>query len=166
MTREELNNLAKAYLFSGMPISLHDKGSQAVRAVTDGIKTILNIHMPEIKTAAKRYLDDDDQDAFFLALLPYRYKIWYEAYSPYWLLHCHLVTDHDSVTEFTYYNDLIDMYWAWEWQEWKKKEQYSVTIMLPPTRGLVSLQYADDMRALAEHHKKHHDTRNSMSFKQ
>ncbi len=151
MTGKEVNELTIAYLFSGMPISKHHEDSPIVESILESVKDIFDVYMPDIRRAAKKYLDDDDQDAFLIALLPVHNKIWYEAYSPYWLLHCKPVTDRDTETEFTYYNDLIDMYWAWKWQEWKKKGEYAVTIMLPPTKGLISLQYADDKKALAEY---------------
>ncbi len=148
MTGKEVNELAMAYLFSGMPISKQDEESLIVKSVVEGVKGIFDVYMPDIRRAAKRYLDDEDQDAFFIALLPVHNKIWYEAYSPYWLLHCKPVTDRDTETEFTYYNDLIDMYWAWKWQEWKKKGEYAVTIMFPPTKGLVALAYREAQESL------------------
>ena len=113
--------------------------------VVDEIRLILNQHMNEIRAAVKRYLDDGDQDAFFLVLLPVHQKIWYETYAPYWLKHCRPVSERDDEAEFTYYNDLIDMYWVGKWQEWKRKDKWEVTIMLPPTKGLVLLQYQEDM---------------------
>ena len=70
MTKDEANELAKSYLFSGLPIAAGEENSPAVDAVVDRIRSILDVHMPDIRTAIKRYLDDDDQDAFFIALLP------------------------------------------------------------------------------------------------
>ena len=83
MTKDEVNELARAYLLGAMPIVRADENGPVVTAVIDNIKQILDLHMPEIRQAAKRYLDDDDQDAFLTAMLPCRYQIWYEAYSPY-----------------------------------------------------------------------------------
>jgi hypothetical protein len=144
MTRKEADELAETFLFSGMPVA----GSEdpELGETVDAIRIILNHHMNEIRAAVKRYLNDGDQDAFFLSLLPVHLKIWYEAYVPYWLKHCHQVSDRDDEAEFTYYNDLIDMHWVGKWQEWKRKGKWEVTIMLPPTKGLVLLQYREDMK--------------------
>jgi hypothetical protein len=40
------------------------------------------------------------------------------------------------------------MYWVGKWQEWKRKDKWEVTIMLPPTKGLVLLQYREEMMRL------------------
>ena len=132
-------------MFSGMPAARDDSD---LDTVADSIRLILNRHMKDIRAAVSGYLGDDDQDAFFLSLLPIHLKIWYEAYAPYWLEHCRPVSDRDDEAEFTYYNDLIDMYWVGEWQGWKRKGKWEVTIMLPPTKGLVLLQYREDMKGL------------------
>ena len=107
--------------------------------------------MEEINAAAKEYLETADLDALIIALFPAHSEVMYHAYAPYWLSHCHPVDDRDDTTEFTYYNDLIDMYWAWKWQEWKKKNELCVTIMLPPTRGLIDFQLREDQRKLKEY---------------
>lgn len=146
ITRKEANELAEAFLFSGMPVAGNEE--RELDETADAIRLILNQNMNEIRIAVKRYLDDGDQDAFFLALLPVHLKIWYEAYAPYWLKHCHPVADHDDEAEFTYYNDLIDMHWVGEWQEWKRKDKWEVTIMLPPTKGMILLQYREEMMGL------------------
>jgi len=155
MTKDEANELAKSYLLSGLPIAPGEEESVAMDAVVDGIKAVFDAHMSEIRKAIKRYLDDDDQDAFFIALLPFHNKIWYEAYSPYWLLHCKPDT---SDPDYTYYNDLIDMYWHWKHQLWSKKEECCVTIMLPPTRGLVNFAYQEAQDSLSEYLKNHNAT--------
>jgi hypothetical protein len=157
MTKDEANELAKSYLLSGMPIARSDEESPVMDAIVERIKAIFDVHMPDIRTAIKRYLDDDDQDAFFIALLPIHNKIWYEAYSPYWLLHCE---PDSSDPDYTFFNDLINMYWHWKNQLWSKKEEFCVTIMLPPTRGLVNLAYQEARDSLKEYltrHPEHQD---------
>ena len=49
---------------------------------------------------------------------------------------------------YTYYNDIIDMYWVPEWQQWKRKEKLEVTIMLPPTTEEIKARYAEEMKKL------------------
>ena len=142
----ETSTMAEAFLFSGMPTAGDE--DPELHETVDEIRLILNAHMNGIRAAVKRYLDDDDQDAFFLSLLPVHLRIWYEAYSPYWLKYCHPVSECDDDAGFTYYNDLIDMYWVGKWQEWKRKDKWEVMIMLPPTKGLVLLQYREEMMRL------------------
>ena len=140
VARKEAKELAEAFLFSGMPVAGGEEDS-VLEEVIDAIELILNAHRTDIKATIQRYLENGDQDAFFLSLLPVHLELWYEAYALYWLKHCRPVTDHDDEAEFTFYNDLIDMYWVGKWQEWKRKDKWEVTIKLPPTKGLVLLQY-------------------------
>ena len=146
--------MARAFLFSGMPgiESIGFAGAAGYGTDQDtvqgSIRIILMQHRNKVKAAVKGYLDDGDQDAFFFFFFPVHLKIRYEAYAPYWLQHCHPVSDYDDAAEFTYYNDLIDMYWVGEWQEWKRKEKWEVTIMLPPTKGLILLKYREEMRGV------------------
>ena len=151
--RTDVNELIKDYLLSAMPILEKEADGPVAKAVIDSIRVIFDAHMPEIKQAAKEYAVSEDLETLAISLLPIRTQIWYEAYGPYWLSHCKPVTDHDSETEFTYYNDLIDMYWAWKWQEWKKKDEWCVTIMLPPTKGLLQHQYYSEMESIIKYLK-------------
>ena len=154
------------FLFTGMPVSSEEKDSPAIDSVVDAIRIIFDKHMSDIRAAAKKYEESKDLETLTYDLLPVRNKILYEAYAPYWLLHCRQIelaesagynrqsgssslTGHptrmyrkaaprDSVSEFTYYNDLIDMYWAWKRQAWMS-EDGGTTVMLPPTGGLIAL---------------------------
>ena len=49
---------------------------------------------------------------------------------------------------YTYYNDIIDMFWVPEWWQWKRKEKLEVTIMLPPTIEEIKARYAEEMKKL------------------
>lgn len=107
------------------------------------------------KDASKVLFKTYDIDAFLEALLPIHYKIWYEAYGPYWLSHCTPTFE----SEYTFTNDIIGMEWWAENSEWMsvkmvdgKKEpdlQKGWTIMLPPTQELLDKAYKEDMEALA-----------------
>ena len=80
-------------------------------------------------------------DEYFISLLSTHLKIYYLGYGPYWTAHCKPVKDKDDAAEFSYYNDLIDMYWVPEWHEWKRKGEWAVTLRLPPTMELISEEY-------------------------
>ena len=152
MTRTEVDALVKDYLFSAMPIAKADEQGHAVNAVIDAIKNILDTHMPAIRKAAEEYATTEDLDALILSLLPVHNLIWYEAYAPYWLLHCQPVSDDP---DYTFFNDLIDMYWLWKHQLWSKREETCCTIMLPPTKGLVALDYAEAVKSLDNYNRTH-----------
>ena len=155
MDKAEVNTLIMDYLLSGMPIAKEDEDDPIMATVIDAIKDIFDTHMPAIRAAAKEYMKTGDMDALNLSLLPVHNLIWYEAYAPYWLLHCKPVDDSDGDNQFTYYNDLIDMYWLWKHQVWSKKEETCVTIMLPPTKGLLTLDYAEAVKSLNNYKRDH-----------
>ena len=147
MDKPDVNKLVTDFLFLGMPVSGADQDSPDMNALIDAVRIILDNSMAEIRAAVKVYRSTEDLDTLFLTLLPIHSRIRYGAYAPYWLHHCRTVEDQDNEAEFTYYNDLIDMYWAWKWQEWKKKGEYAVTIMLPPTKGLIALAYRAELES-------------------
>ena len=142
-TKEKAVEIAKSFLLSGMRVKKDDIG-ELVRV----IQGILDAEKKSIREAIKEFMSTGDMDSFLLSLLPVHYRIIYEAYAPYWLSHCQPVEDRDSEVEFTYYNDLIDMYWAAAWQEWKTRDKWEVTIMLPPTKGLMALSYKQEIGRL------------------
>ena len=148
MEKPEVNDLVMGFLLSCMPIAKADENGPVVEGVVDAIRIILDKHMPEIRAAAKEYITTADLDALILSLLPVRNQIWYEAYAPYWLLHCLPVSDDP---DYTYFNDLIVMYWHWKNQLWSKKGEACFTIMLPPTRGLIALAYQEERQSLKEY---------------
>lgn len=152
MDLKEANNYAKEFLLVGTKIKCGDC-STLLKTTIDSINHILEVNKKTIKEAVADYSRDDDVDAFMLALFPIHYRILYEAYAPYWLSHCKPVDDRDSEAEFTYYNDLIDMYWAWKWQEWKHKGEYGVAVMLPPTKGLMAFAYREEIEGLEEYRR-------------
>ena len=135
--------MAKSFLLSGFRVKETDSGELA-----QDVQRIMDEEKKRISLAVKEFMSDADTDTFLLSLLPVHYRILYEAYAPYWLSHCRPVEDRDSEVEFTYYNDLIDMYWAGAWSEWKKKGEWCVTIMLPPTKGLMIQSYREEMKRL------------------
>ena len=135
--------MAKSFLLSGLRVMESDSGG-----LLADVQRILDAEKKRISLAVKEFMSDADTDSFLLSLLPVHYRILYEAYAPYWLSHCRTVADHDDDAEFTYYNDLIDMYWAGAWSEWKKKGEWCVTIMLPPTKGLMIQSYREEMKRL------------------
>ena len=146
MERHDVNDVIRSFLFSGMPIAKGEENSEMVNAVVESSRIIFDRHKADITAAAREYRENNDLDELLTSLLPAQREIWYVAYAPYWLRHCRPVIDHDDATEFTYYNDLIDMYWAWKWQEWKKKGEWCVTIMLPPTKGMIDFEYQRERR--------------------
>ena len=149
MTKEQAIDTARSFLLSGLRIRTDDSGE-----LVSAVQRIMDSEKKSISKAVKEFMSNADMDSFLLSLLPVHYRIIYEAYAPYWLSHCQPVEDGDSEVEFTYYNDLIDMYWAGAWNEWKRKGEWCVTIMLPPTKGLMIKAYREDMEGLRGSQKK------------
>ena len=130
-------NFGRSYLFSGVRVAKGDEDAvEHIRAV---------LAENEIRDAERDALavlfSCYDFDRYLLSLTPLALKIFHLGYGPYWAGHCRKVADRDSEAEFTYYNDLIDMYWVPAWSEWKKRNKWEVTIMLPPTMEQIKDKY-------------------------
>ena len=141
--REQAVEMAKSFLLGGLRIREDDS-----RELVSTTQQIIDGEKKQISLAVKEFMSTGDTDSFLLSLLPIHYRILYKAYAPYWLSHCKPVEDADSEVEFTYYNDLIDMYWAGAWGEWKTKGRLQVSVMLPPTKGLMIMAFRDDVKQL------------------
>lgn len=151
--KEELRSLARpvmnGFLFAGIRISNKDKDTTG-KEMLENVKAIFNGDEGRRvqQDAFDNLFEFRDIEAFLLPLCFLATKIFYEGYGSYWLSHCRPVSVRDNDTEFTYYNDIISMYWSGEWQEWKTKGKYEVTIMLPPTSGLMMAAYKDEIEKL------------------
>ena len=167
MTKDEVNKTVLSLLLSEMIVADGDVDSPEVADFVKAGKEIIYGHMDDIRQAAKKYMETGDRKELRLSLLPFHYMIRYEAYSPYWLLHCRLITDEVSgsipgfngdYNEYTYYNDLIDMHWAWKDQQWRSLQDLGdqgtqsdqldrkIRFSLPPTKGLIQLRYQEEMQ--------------------
>lgn len=145
-TKDEAVDLAKSFLLGGLRIRADDSAETVTR-----IQRIIDSEKKSISKAVKAFMSNSDVDAFLLSLCPLHTRIFYEGYGDYWLKHCRLVdpaVEHDNDASFTHYNDLIDMFWVGEWQEWKTKGKWEVTIMLPPTAGLMRASYREKMKCI------------------
>ena len=141
--KEQAVDMAGSFLLGGLRVKADDSGG-----LVGIIQRIIDDEKKSISKAIKEFMSTEDLDSFLLSLLPVHCRILYEAYAPYWLSHCKPVDDRDRDAEFTYYNDLIDMYWAGAWSEWKRKGEWCVTIMLPPTKGLMIRAYREEMKGM------------------
>ena len=146
------NQVARDFLLMGIRIR-KDDGDEAV----ERIKAIIVKENGNLKKAMKALLATYSMDKFFAALLPSQTRIFYEGYGPYLARHCVPVKDGDGDARFSYYNDIIDMYWAEEWSEWKRKGEWCVTIMLPPVMEMIRKRYQEEMAELGESLHKHNE---------
>ena len=160
MTKDVVNKLVKDFLLSGTRIAKEDEDDGIVKTLIAEVQSVINAHMPEIRRAANEYMTTEDLDALILALLPAHDEIWYRAYGPYWVKHC---KPDDSDPAYTFYNDLIGMYWDWRHQLWRKKDEICVTIMLPPTRGLIDFAFREAQQSLKEYLEKQADKERKQS---
>ena len=154
---DDATEVMRNFLVSGIRLADEDRDSEDWKAVIRKSESFIDewSKSGRMKEVSKVLFTTFDIDEFTLALLPLYYKIWYEAYGPYWLKHC-LPTFED---EFTFSNDIIGMEWWEENQEWaavkiegKKKVcdyQRGVRIMLPPTDELLQEAYQKDLEGLS-----------------
>lgn len=77
------------------------------------------------------FAEYDPEKALEVAAAKVWPRIWFEAYSPYWIRHCIRQEGGDV------WNDLIEMRWHDEWCIWLAPDGRSWTLMLPPTQELV-----------------------------
>ena len=139
--RKRIRSLALAagrqFMFMGVRILEGD--SYAL----DQVRSVLSEN--EIRDAERAALavlfSSYDLDDYLTELLPVQLKIYYLGYGPYWAAHCKPVKDKDDEAEFTYYNNLIGMYWCPALGEWKRKNEWAVTLRLPPTMELIREEY-------------------------
>ena len=133
--------LGREYLFSGVRIAKGDKDAVVrVRAVLSE-NEIGDAERDALAVLFSCY----DFEQYLLILTPLADNIFYLGYGPYWTEHCRQVDDRDSAAVFSHYNDLIDMFWVPEWSEWKKKDKWEVTVMLPPTMDEIKKVYEKEM---------------------
>ena len=155
--KDQAVEIARSFLFGGMRLrrgSRDDAETDDVKVILKRARRIIHEEQGTIKPAFKAFRSDGDLDAFLSSLCKVHTRIFYEAYGDYWLKHCIPIrelagekrVDRDADAEFTFYNDIIDMYWVGKWQEWKKNGEWCVTIMLPPTAGLMRAAYRKEMK--------------------
>ncbi len=139
--------VAQALMVAGMRVQKAD-GDECAERIAHVIEE--EYKKGVLVTAAKTLLSTYSLKAFIKCLVPSQIKVWYEGYGPYWVSHCMPVDDRDNETAFTYYNDLIDMFWSPEWTVWKQKGEWRVSIMLPPTEEEISKEYAERLARLED----------------
>ena len=111
------------------------------REVLSTIQGILESEKRTLNAAMRTLFETYSVDAFLEVLCPLQRRVFYEGYGPYWAGHCKAVSDGDSDAAFSYYNDIIGMYWCEEWRLWKRKGEWTVAIMLPPTIEQIRADY-------------------------
>ena len=143
--------IGREFLFQGIRTAKNDiYALERIRSV------LLDDEIRDAERAALAALFDSYSiDAYLTLLCPLQRKIYYEGYGRYWTTHCMAVSDRDSETEFSYYNDLVDMFWSPKWHLWKKKDRWAVSILLPPTQKMVNEAYAEELSETeADHERK------------
>ena len=94
------------------------------------------------RTLGDILLKTGSPDAFLDAAIPLRYRIWYEAYAPYWLSRCQYSSDRQ-----TYYNPIIEMWWNSEAGIWESGNGRSWRIAFPPTPELIQQRHREELAA-------------------
>ena len=142
----------KEFITMGMRLG-EDPDSETWKSVIRETNRLLDdwIDRGKLKEVSKVLFSTYDIDAFFTALCPIHTTIWFKAYGEYWLTHI----KETGEQEYPYYNDILDMWWRKEANEWAKTKiedgkrvtDYfgGVTIMLPPTKALLDEEYEKEM---------------------
>ena len=140
--------IGRSFLTMGIDLADGDDGAR----VMDRVRSVLSDNeWRDAEEAALAVLFNTySLDAYLTALCPLYNKLYFLGYGPYWTEHCKAVTDSDAYAQFSYYNDIIDMFWVEDWHEWKRKCEWTVTVMLPPTMKQINEEYAREMARLEE----------------
>lgn len=153
---DDATEVMKSFVTLGMRLAKGDKGSEDWRNVIKATERLFNewAEQGKLKEASKILFTTYDIDKFLEALCPIHSTVWHLAYGGHWLKH---ITE-TGEQEYTYYNDILDMYWWKEHHEWaatkiengKRVTDYygGVTIMLPPTKELIDAEYKAEMERL------------------
>lgn len=143
--------ICRSFLLCGIRILKEDENNEAI----ERINMILaeEIARGALKEASRILFSTYNVDKFLEALCPVHERVFYEGYAPYWLKHCTVYDDEEVQTkgggEFSAWNDIIDMGWIAENNIWKKKGEWCVRIMLPPTAELIRREYEDRRKEYA-----------------
>nr|WP_325300214.1 hypothetical protein [uncultured Dysosmobacter sp.] len=116
------------FLVGGLPFDMSEKAEwdSFVNRVNEIIREANKAGtFKEISRAIFREYDPDK--ALDIAARTIWPKVWYRAYSPYWIRHCRKRDDGRT------WNDLIRMRWRQEWQIWEAEDGTSWRAMLPPS---------------------------------
>lgn len=152
----DASTVLRDFLVGGCRLMKRDKDSADWKAFIRETERLIDEWVKDggNKAVAKVLFTTYSIEKFLEALLPIHYKVWYEAYGPYWLSHC-TPTFED---EYTFTNDIIEMEWWAEHNEWmsvkmvdgKKEPDLAKgwTLMLPPTKELLDKDYAETMAGL------------------
>ena len=149
---QDATEAMKQFVTMGIRILKEDEDSEEWKNVIRAIEKISDAHAEAgtVKKASKILFETYDLDKFFESLCGFHTDVWYKAYGPYWLKHCKPQDD----PEYPYHNDIIDMDWWAEHNEWaktkiengKRATDYfgGVTIMIPPTKELLDKAYEEE----------------------
>nr|DAS03444.1 MAG TPA: hypothetical protein [Caudoviricetes sp.] len=150
---EDATEAMKQFITMGMRITKEDKNSEDWKDVIRATEKLMDEWQSQgkLKEASKILFTTYDLNKFLEALCQIHTTVWVKAYGAYWLKH---ITE-TGEEEYPYYNDILDMHWWKEANEWAKTKiedgkrvmDYfgGVTIMLPPTKILLDEEYKREM---------------------
>lgn len=124
-------------LLGGMKIRVED--TEDAKRMKKYAEMIISDNSQVVKKAIDTALSSYDFDLAIEELEPVRKKM-VKVYMEYWLKHCKPV----SAPGYTFYNDIVDMYYAEESNLWVSKENGMTvfSILFPPTEELAKAELA------------------------
>ena len=152
--REDAVEVANTFPVSG--IRLKEVDSKDCKNMVKQVQKIFEEHSNKgtFKKAGKKLFETFSILEFLNALCVLRTDIWYQAYGPYWIKHCTMQDD----PEYPFHNDIIDMDWWAEHNEWAKTKIENgkrvtdyfggVTVMMPPTKEQLDKEYSQELERI------------------
>lgn len=153
---KDATEIMKSFITMGMRVGVgvgEDTDSDIWKNVIRATEKLMDEWQSQgkLKEASKILFTTYDLNKFLEALCQIHTTVWVKAYGAYWLKH---ITE-TGEEEYPYYNDILDMHWWKEANEWAKTKiedgkrvmDYfgGVTIMLPPTKILLDEEYKREM---------------------
>ena len=107
----------REFITMGMRLG-EDADSENWKSVIREVNRLLDEWIDKgcLKEVSKVLFKTYDLDAFLTALCPIHTTVWFKAYGTYWLKHI----KETGEQEYPYYNDILDMHWWKEANEWAK----------------------------------------------
>ena len=134
----EAGEILKSYLFRGM-LCRSDIGSDE-NALIERTYVLLDagVKAGALKQLYRTLFQSYSVDEMLKAATPWKNKLMYEAYAPYWLAHCRW-----SEEKRMYFNDIYGMYWDSDNGIWEDENGASWRFDMPPTAELIALRYGN-----------------------
>lgn len=147
--------IAKDFILGGIRLLKQDQEEFIAQ-----MKTIIDqeVAAGAMKKASRVLFTTYDPEKFLEALVPFRHRVWYEGYGPYWCKHSRTFSQQEITEngygEYTAYNEIIKAWYLGKHRTWIFQDGRSFTLMLPPTMELVNQEYQQEKERMEKEYGK------------